>query len=156
MVTKRPSFKSAVLGEKVWVYALMILAGIALGMIKYNAYQTAYVFSKDGVEVLGNITHMTDHTGSKRKSFSISYTFATATDPYQNGEQMVSEAFYDAQTDGGQIGVVYLPSYPSQSVVDLGKLSGGFGLTMLAALGLILGGAAGGYLAFQRARKASL
>ena len=153
METQQPSVFSAVWGQQIWVYALMIFAGVGLGMIKYGAYQTASAFAGNGVEVVGEITHMTDYTSSKKKTFHISYTFATATDPYNNGEQLVSQAFYEAQTDGGPIGVFYLPTDPTKSVVDLGKLSGGFGPTMMVALGLILGGAAGGYFAFQRARK---
>ncbi len=149
------SEKRSVIGaswrQQIWIFALMILAGIGLGAIKISNSQTANAFSNNGVEVIGEITHMTDYISSKKKTFSISYTFATTADPYNGGEQLVSQEFYEAQTDGGPIAIWYLPSDPTQNAVDLGKLSQAVGLTLMAALALIHAGIIGGGFAVKRA-----
>ena len=151
MESERQSVLGALWRQQIWVFALMILVGIGLAAIKISNSRTADAFAKNGVEVIGEITHMTDYTSSKKKTFSISYTFATTTDPYNGGEQLVSQEFYEAQADGGPIAIWYLPTNPTQNAVDLGKLSQGFGLTLMAAMGLILAGIIGGGFAVRRA-----
>lgn len=152
MESEKQSVIAALWRQQIWIFALMVLAGIGLGAIKISNSQTADAFSENGVEVIGEITHMTDYSGSKnRKTFSISYTFATTADPYNRGEQRVSQGFYEAQTEGGPITIWYLPTDPTQNAVDLGKLSQGFGLTLMAALGLILAGIVSGGFAVKRA-----
>jgi hypothetical protein len=142
--------------QHAWVYVLLVMAGIGLGAVRVSSYQAAAAFSANGVEVVGEITHMNDYTSSNRKTFNVSYTFATTGDPYNSGNQRVSEPFYETLTDGGTISVWYLPSDPSVNVVDLDKLESGFWLSMMAALGLILAGGVGGALAVLRARASQI
>jgi hypothetical protein len=137
--------------QQAWVFALLILAGLGLGAIKVAAYQSASRFAAEGIGVIGAVSHMQDYTSGKRKTFRISYSFATPADPYNNGSQGVSEAFYDAQTDGGPIPVIYLPTDPTVNVVELSKLSKGFLITLAAAVGLIVAGVIGAYFAASRA-----
>ena len=152
MESKKQSVIGALWRQQIWIFALMILAGIGLGAVKISDSQTADAFSENGVEVIGEITDMTDYSGSKnKKTFIISYTFATTADPYNSGQQLVSQTFYEAQTKGGPIAIWYMPTDPTQNVVDLGKLSRGFGLTFMAALGLILAGVISGGFAVKRA-----
>lgn len=151
MESNRQSVMGTLWRQKIWVFALLILAGTGLGAIKISDNHAATEFSKNGIEVIGEITHMTDYSSSKKKTFSISYAFATTADPYNNGEQLVSQEFYEAQTDAGPIAVWYLPADPTQNAIDLGKLSQGFGLTLMMALGLILTGIVGGGITIMRA-----
>lgn len=153
MERKNQSLLSVLWHQQAWVYVLLIMAGIGLGAVRVSSYQAAAAFSANGVEVVGEITHMTDYSSSNRKTFTVSYTFATAGDPYNNGSQNVSERFYRTLSDGDAVGVWYLSSDPSVNVVDLDRLKSGFGMTMMAALGLILAGCVGGGLAVMRARE---
>jgi predicted membrane-bound mannosyltransferase len=137
--------------QQAWVFALLILAGFGLGAVKVAAHQLAAQFSAEGVEVIGAVSNMQNYTSEKRETFRIAYSFATPADPYNNGIQSVSEAFYDAQTDGGPIPVIYLPTDPTVNVVELSKLSNGFWITMAAAVSLIVAGAIGAYFAASRA-----
>jgi len=140
-----------------WAFALLVIAGLGLGAFKISDYQTASQFAEDGVEVVGEVTHMTDYSsrtgsGGSSKKFRVSYTFATPEDPYNNGIQDVSERFYEAQTDGGPITVWYLPTDPTSNAVDLDKLSSGFGLTLAIAAGVIIAGMIGLNFSLARAR----
>lgn len=158
MSYQKRSLASFVWRQQGWVFALLVIAGIGLGAIKLASYQTASQFTADGVEVIGEVTHMTDYSTSSgksisgRNSFRVSYTFATPSDPYNNGIQDVSEQFYKAQTDGGPISVWYLPSDPTSNAVDLDKLSSGFWLTLAIAAGVFLAGAIGLNFSVARAR----
>ncbi|MDX2482538.1 MAG: DUF3592 domain-containing protein [Pseudodonghicola sp.] len=149
---KKQSVASVVWRQQGWVFALLVVAGIGLGAIRISSHQTAVEFSKNGIEVIGEITHMKDYTSSNRRKFNVSYTFVTAADPYNTGSQLVSEPFYKTLTDGGAIRVWYLPTDPTVNAVDLDKLTNGVGLTMMIAVGLILVGSVGGGFAIQRAR----
>ncbi|MBQ0803783.1 MAG: DUF3592 domain-containing protein [Sulfitobacter sp.] len=141
-----------------WVFAILVIAGLGLGAFKVSAYQTASQFAADGVQVIGEVTHMTDYATTRGKSlsgsktFRMSYTFATPSDPYNNGIQDVSEEFYGAQKDGGPITVWYLPSDPTSNAVDLEKLSSGFWLTLAIAAGVFLAGMIGLNFSVTRAR----
>lgn len=152
MIYKKKSVAGYMWRQHGWAFALLALAGLGLGAIKISAYQTASQFAAHGVEVVGEVTHMTDYSTKSRPSFSVSYTFATASAPYNNGNQAVSKSFYQALTDGGPISVWYLPSDPASSVVDRGKLSAGFGPALALAAALILAGVIGGSFSISRAR----
>lgn len=157
MSYQKRSLASMVWRQQGWAFALLVIAGLGLGAIKISDYQTASQFAEDGVGVVGEVTHMTDYssrTGSSgsSKTFRVSYTFATPSDPYNNGIQDVSERFYEAQTDGGPIAVWYLPSDPTSNAVDLDKLSSGFGLTLAIAAGVFLIGMIGLNFSVTRAR----
>ncbi len=132
------------------------LAGLGLGAIKVATFQSASRFADEGVEAIGQVTHMTSYDsgrhGTFRETFRISYSFATPIDPYTNGLQDVSETFYEAHTDGGPISVIYIATDPTVNVVELAKLSKGFWISMVAAAGLIVAGAVGAYFAATRAR----
>tara|TARA_R110000868_G_C10760210_1_gene753875 strand:+ start:87 stop:782 length:696 start_codon:yes stop_codon:yes gene_type:complete len=138
--------------QQIWVSALLVAAGLVLGAIKVSTYQTASQFAEDGVKVIGEVTRMTDYSSSSRKTYRVSYTFATPADPYNNGIQGVSERFYETQTVGAPIAVWYLPTDPTSNVVDLEKLSSWFGLSMAIAAGVTLAGAIGAGISISRAR----
>ncbi len=158
MADKSQSITSELLRQKSWVYALLVVVGIGLGAIGVSSYQSAAEFSTNGAKVIGEITLLHDYGGvsdrsvKRSKTFNVSYTFATADDPHNNGSQLVSERFYENLSDGGPISVWYLAVDPKQNVVDLDKLTNGLWLTMMSAMGLILTGIVGGGLAIQRAR----
>ncbi len=138
--------------QKSWVFLLLIVAGIGLGAVKASSYRAAAEFSQNGVAVIGEITHMNDYSSANRsKTFDVSYTFATAADPFNHGNQRVSERFYDTLADGEEVDVWYLPNDPSVNVVDIEKLTAGFGLTIMLAMGLILTGIVGGGFAIRNA-----
>ena len=158
MSYQKRSLAGYVWRQQGWAFALLVIAGLGLGAFKVSAYQTASQFASDGVEVIGEVTHMSDYSTSSGKSisgrdtFRVSYTFATPSDPYNNGIQDVSERFYEAQTDGGPITVWYLPTDPTSNAVDLEKLSSGFGLTLAIAAGVFIAGMIGLNFSVARAR----
>ena len=158
MSYQKRSLAGYVWRQQGWAFALLVIAGLGLGAFKVSAYQTASQFAADGVQVIGEVTHMTDYATTRGKSlsgsktFRMSYTFATPSDPYNNGIQDVSELFYEAQTDGSPIAVWYLPSDPTSNAVDLEKLSSGFGLTLAIAAGVFLIGMIGVNFSVTRAR----
>jgi hypothetical protein len=140
------------LHQKFWVFPLLVAAGIALGMVKISTYQRAAAFSADGVKVSGEVTRLHEGQHRKRNIYDVSYTFASQADPYTHGQQEVSEALFDSLTEGGPIDVLYLPTAPEQNVVELGKLTSLFWLTLICASGLIFTGLLGGWLTVKRAR----
>ncbi len=84
--------------------------------------------------------------------YRVSYSFATPDDPYNNGIQDVSEAFYDVQSEGAEIVVRFIPSDASINAVEPESMAKLFGLTLVASVGLVLVGLTGGALAIRRAR----
>ncbi|MEQ9462447.1 MAG: DUF3592 domain-containing protein [Haliea sp.] len=135
-----------------WVYALLVAAGLGLGVYEISSYRTASRFAVEGVDSRGVVTHKADYSNGNRKTFRLSYTFPTPDDPYTHGNQNVSGPFYHAQTEDAEIVVRYLPSDPSMNVVEAASMTKGFWMGMLLSLGLILGGAGGAVLGWSRAR----
>ncbi len=138
--------------ERGWVYALLIAAGLGLGVYEVSSYRTASRFAAEGVDSRGVVTHKSDYSNGNRKTFRLSYTFPTPDDPYTHGTQNVSGPFYHAQTEDAEIVVRYLPSDPSMSVVEAANVTKGFWVGMLLSLGLVLGGAGGAFIGCVRAR----
>lgn len=137
-----------------WVFALLVAAGLGLGAYEISAHQTVSRFASEGVDAVGQVTQKSDYSGRKgsNRTYRLSYSFPTPADPYTHGLQSVSEAFYDAQSEGADIVVRYLPSDPAISAVEPDKIAKGFWLGMAASIGLVLGGIAGGAFAMSRAR----
>jgi len=153
MSYKKQTVAGHVWRQNVWAFALLIIAGLALGAIKMSALQTASQFAANGAQAVGQVTDMTaQNSGKSRKTYRLSYTFSTADDPFNNGIQNVSKAFYDTQTVGADIVVTYLPANPASSIVEPEKITKGFWVGIAAAAGLVLAGIWGGMLSVSRAR----
>ena len=141
--------------QQSWVFALLIVAGVALGAIEIASYRTFSRLTVEGVESTGLVTHKGEHNApriGRTKSFRLSYSFPTTEDSYVQGIQDVSEVFFDAQAVDGEITVRYLTSDPSTNFVEPTKLTKGFWVGLAASIGLILGGFVGGFFALSRAR----
>ncbi|WP_417809037.1 DUF3592 domain-containing protein [Thioclava sp.] len=143
---------SVMLRQQIWVYPLLVAAGIGFGMLKISDYQTAAAFSDSGVKVVGEVTNLHETITNKPNTYSVSYIFATEADPYTRGNQLVREQLFDTLSDGGPIDVWYLPDDPKQSAVDLGHLTRYFWLALFCSAGLIFTGLVGGWFAVKRAR----
>jgi hypothetical protein len=153
MSYKKRTVAGYALRQNGWAFAVLIIAGLALGAIKISASQTASQFAANGVQAVGQVTNMTERkNGNHARTYRLSYTFPTAADQFYNGIQSVSEEFYDAQTVGADIAVTYMPTDPTVSVVEPEKLTKGFWVTIAAALGLIIAGIWGGLFTVSRAR----
>jgi hypothetical protein len=138
--------------QQIWVYPLLVAAGIGLAMLRISEYQKAAAFTEHGVKVVGEVTNLHMTITNKPTTYSVSYFFATEADPYNRGLQSVREQLFDTLSDGGPVDVWYLPVDPEQSVVDLGYLTRYFWLALLCSAGLIFTGLVGGWFAVKRAR----
>ena len=137
-----------------WAYALLVAAGLGLGAYAISTSRLAARLATEGIEGVGQVTNKSESRGNKssNRTYQMSYSFITPEDPYTHGKQNVSKAFYDAQTDGGDIRVLYLPSDPTISAVEPGKIANAFWPTLGVSIALVLGGLAGGGYALSRAR----
>lgn len=137
-----------------WVYVLLVVAGLALGAFKISEGQTASRMSAEGIDTVGQVTNKSFslHGTPSRKTYQLSYSFPTPADPYTHGMQSVSLAFYDAQSEGAEIVVRYIPSDTTISAVEPESIVKLFWVTLAASVGLVLGGIGGGAHAMSRAR----
>jgi hypothetical protein len=138
--------------QQIWVYPLLVAAGIGLAMLRISEYQKAAAFTEHGVKVVGEVTNLHMTITNKPTTYSVSYFFATEADPYNRGLQSVREQLFDTLSDGGPVDVWYLPGDPEQSVVDLGYLTRNFWLALVSSAVLIFTGLVGGWFAVKRAR----
>ncbi|WP_372841774.1 DUF3592 domain-containing protein [Phaeovulum sp.] len=136
-----------------WIYALLILAGIALATFKITEAQAAARVLADGVEAVGQVTDKSysSRAGKGLTTYRLGYSFPTPDDPYTRGEQVVSQTFYDAQSEGAEILVRYLPSDVGISAVEPDSLATLYWLALAASAGLVLAGLAGGAYTILRA-----
>jgi hypothetical protein len=137
--------------QQIWVYPLLIIAGIGLGMLKMSDYRTAAAFSDSGIKVVGAVTNLHKTITNRPNTYDVAYIFATEADPYNRGAQRVREQLFDTLSDGGPVDVWYLPDDPKQSAVDLGYITRYFWLALSCAAGLIFTGLVGGLFAVRRA-----
>ncbi|WP_417247159.1 DUF3592 domain-containing protein [Celeribacter sp.] len=137
--------------QQIWVYPLLVAAGVGLGAFKISEFQKAAAFTDHGVKVVGEVTYLHETRTNKPNTYSVSYIFITEADPYKRGKQLVREQLFDTLSDGGPIDVWYLPDDPEQSAVDLGYLTRYFRLALFCSAGLIFTGFVGGWFAVKRA-----
>lgn len=152
MVGQKQTVTGVIWRQQIWVYPLLIIAGIGLGMLKISDYRTAAVFSDSGIKVVGEVTNLHEIITNKPNTYDVAYIFATEADPYNRGNQRVREQLFDTLSDGGPIVVWYLPDDPTQNAVDLGYLRRYFWLALFCSAGLIFTGLGGGWFAVKRAR----
>ncbi|WP_301070402.1 DUF3592 domain-containing protein [Pseudooceanicola sp.] len=138
--------------QQIWVYPLLVAAGIGFGMLKISDYQKTAAFLDHGVKVVGEVTHLHETITNKPNTYDVAYIFATEADPHTRGEQRVREQLFDTLSDGGPIDVWYLPDDPKQNAVDLGHLTRYFWLALFCSAGLIFTGLVGGWFTVKRAR----
>ncbi|MCV2894349.1 DUF3592 domain-containing protein [Lentibacter sp. XHP0401] len=138
--------------QQIWVYPLLIAAGIGFAMLKISDYRKAAAFTDHGVKVVGEVTNLHETITNKPNTYDVAYIFPTEADPYNRGNQRVREQLFDTLSDGGPIDIWYLPDDPKQSAVDLGYLTRYFRLALLCSAVLMLTGLVGGWFAIKRAR----
>lgn len=138
-----------------WGFAVLIIAGLGLGVFKMTEYRFAKQIEQYAVEAVGTVTgkYESKHGSGKKTRYQVSYSFVSPDDPYTNGEQVVSEVFFAAQTEGAAINVRYLPSDPLVSVVDSESMVRNGSLTLLISVALVIGGIIGTAVTVQRARR---
>jgi len=137
--------------QQIWVYPLLVAAGVGLGAFKISDYQKAAAFTDHGVKVVGEVTNLHENISNKPNTYDVAYIFATEADLHSRGNQRVREQLFDTLSEGGPINVWYLPDDPKQSAVDLGHLTRYFWLALLCSAGLIFTGLVGGWVAVKRA-----
>ncbi|WP_458793033.1 hypothetical protein [Yoonia sp. MH D7] len=145
--------------DKGWIYALMIIAGIALAGFKFSENQSAAEMANDGVDAIGIVTHkkqsQTKSGSGSTVHYSLSYSFAIPNAPYVTGMQDVSKTLYDSVSEGAEITVRYILTDPSINVADLTNMNTNFGLALMAAAGLFFSGLIAGALGIRRAQQIS-
>ncbi len=155
------SLISLTFGAGGWMFLIVLVMAIGLGLSSVLSLQTEQDFTREGqtaeAVILSKSTRINGMgTGKTRNTvYTVRYQFETANGTPENGIQGVSKAFFDSVEKDRTYPVRYLLSDPTTSEIEIGRgVQSGNQFLQLSALLFVVG--LGGMIIWVRRAKAKI